>query len=631
MGKLKNIVKRYWKRLVSALLTGLVAGFLIQAFIDSGHFESFVYNLRGPIPGRINNNISVVALDPAILNERYNPKTGKIDREVYRQLISRIAAEKPRVIILDILLRSDDTAEDLALANELAAMGPVLLADRFKVENGKVEFLLSGKSELAESPKTGYVNLPVEPGRVVRAIMSTLDIDRAGWSHVALTAGRMFLQTDDAVVTPTRIVLINRDLLKPRIDIPLRPDGHAHLHFRGTSHSVIKASTLLADTDPAMIKSFCSDKIVLIGATDERLGDLLLTPIHLRNPALPPLFGVEILATAVDNIISGDFLAEPSAMTRLGYMLLAALLAFLIMAWGTVARLLTGSVASLAILFAAISAFNKGVLLDPLPIMAAVMSPLFLPMIFGDALRRGQELFATAITLIKRNEIDAAITLLREVPAEAMAHTEVLEIINRLHQVGRSEDAIDLYERYLLAFPTDEAAPAKGQRAIEQAGALGAGLATDEANVAPEPVVHRDVFLSYRSVDHDLAFAIVRHLESKGLKCWIAPRNIIPGRSFPTEIMAGLDNTSMLVLLFTAPENLSRHILSEVSRAFDLGRPIIVFKTCRALPDKTFSYFLGLAHWLDTTAGTPEQSFDELEKAVRIHIADQQTKVEKSD
>jgi hypothetical protein len=38
-----------------------------------------------------------------------------------------------------------------------------------------------------------------------------------------------------------------------------------------------------------------------------------------------------------------------------------------------------------------------------------------------------------------------------------------------------------------------------------------------------------EVFVSYASQDTAIANAIVAALERHGVKCWIAPRNVIPG------------------------------------------------------------------------------------------------------
>jgi hypothetical protein len=48
------------------------------------------------------------------------------------------------------------------------------------------------------------------------------------------------------------------------------------------------------------------------------------------------------------------------------------------------------------------------------------------------------------------------------------------------------------------------------------------------------------VFISHSSKDQATADAICKHLESAGIKCWIAPRDIEVGSDWTKGIMRGL-------------------------------------------------------------------------------------------
>lgn len=41
--------------------------------------------------------------------------------------------------------------------------------------------------------------------------------------------------------------------------------------------------------------------------------------------------------------------------------------------------------------------------------------------------------------------------------------------------------------------------------------------------------VNHDVFISYASSDKPVADAVCAALEQRGIRCWIAPRDILPG------------------------------------------------------------------------------------------------------
>ena len=49
-----------------------------------------------------------------------------------------------------------------------------------------------------------------------------------------------------------------------------------------------------------------------------------------------------------------------------------------------------------------------------------------------------------------------------------------------------------------------------------------------------------DVFISYSTKNTENAEAVCERLESNGIECWIAPRNIKTGTNYAKEIMDGL-------------------------------------------------------------------------------------------
>ena len=62
-------------------------------------------------------------------------------------------------------------------------------------------------------------------------------------------------------------------------------------------------------------------------------------------------------------------------------------------------------------------------------------------------------------------------------------------------------------------------------------------------------MVH-DIFISYSTKDKQTADAICHVLEQNNLKCWIAPRNIVSGKNYAKEIMDGLKEAKVVVLVY---------------------------------------------------------------------------------
>jgi TIR domain len=81
------------------------------------------------------------------------------------------------------------------------------------------------------------------------------------------------------------------------------------------------------------------------------------------------------------------------------------------------------------------------------------------------------------------------------------------------------------------------------------------------------------VFISHSSKDRATADAICAHLESAGIKCWIAPRDIEPGATWTKGIMQGLEACRVLILVFSEHANDSDHVEREVAKAFSSGSP----------------------------------------------------------
>src|SRR5437764_506555 len=79
--------------------------------------------------------------------------------------------------------------------------------------------------------------------------------------------------------------------------------------------------------------------------------------------------------------------------------------------------------------------------------------------------------------------------------------------------------------------------------------------------IMPEPV--HFLFVSHVSEDRLAAMAIVGELESRGIPCWIAPRNIHPGRPFDDEIVEAIEKSRAILLIFSDLCNESEYIRRE--------------------------------------------------------------------
>ena len=107
------------------------------------------------------------------------------------------------------------------------------------------------------------------------------------------------------------------------------------------------------------------------------------------------------------------------------------------------------------------------------------------------------------------------------------------------------------------------------------------------------------VFISHSSEDKTIADTICQRLESDGIKCWIAPRDIEPGSDWTKAIMQGIESSRVLILVFSKHANDSDHVYREVAKAFSSRLAVVPFRIEAILPTSGLSYYLNTVHWLD--------------------------------
>jgi hypothetical protein len=125
-----------------------------------------------------------------------------------------------------------------------------------------------------------------------------------------------------------------------------------------------------------------------------------------------------------------------------------------------------------------------------------------------------------------------------------------------------------------------------------------------------------DVFISYSNNDKPIADATCAALEAAHVRCWIAPRDILPGADWSASIIEALDQCRAMVLIFSASANDSLQIRNEVARAVHRGVPVIPVRIENIPPTKSLAYFIGAVHWLDALTPPIENHLKRLADSV---------------
>lgn len=133
----------------------------------------------------------------------------------------------------------------------------------------------------------------------------------------------------------------------------------------------------------------------------------------------------------------------------------------------------------------------------------------------------------------------------------------------------------------------------------------------------PEEPPQFSAFISYASADHVKAEEICSSLETRGLVCWIAPRDIRPGHEYGDEIIRGIQQSRCLVLVLSEAANESPFVRREVERAVSKRKPVFPIRIEEILPSPSLELFVSATHWIDAWSGRLVDHMDRLARHLR--------------
>jgi hypothetical protein len=130
-----------------------------------------------------------------------------------------------------------------------------------------------------------------------------------------------------------------------------------------------------------------------------------------------------------------------------------------------------------------------------------------------------------------------------------------------------------------------------------------------------------DVFISYASKDKPTADAVCAKLEARGIRCWIAPRDIMYGADWGEAIVDAISESRVMVLVFSSNANQSPHIKREVDRAVTKGVTIMPIRIEDVVPARALEYYISPVHWLDALTPPLEIHLKSLADKVEVLLA----------
>jgi hypothetical protein len=123
------------------------------------------------------------------------------------------------------------------------------------------------------------------------------------------------------------------------------------------------------------------------------------------------------------------------------------------------------------------------------------------------------------------------------------------------------------------------------------------------------------LFVSHVREDEAAASEVVDELERRGIRCWIAPRDVNPGQPFDDEIVAAIEASRAVLLIFSDRCNDSQYIRREVTVAGESQKVIIPFRIEDAQPRRGLRVRLPDLHWVDAFVSR-ERAIDQVVRTI---------------
>lgn len=323
---------------------------------------------RQPAPA----DVAIVAIDDASI-----AAIGRWPwpRSVHATLLERLAAAKPKALLLDIMLSEADPEprQDELLASALARAAPVALPVAWQRGRDGLVSALEPHGALREAARLGTAEASVDPDGVLRH--GYLQAGPAGaarrYPHLALAlleAGGERAAPGLALQHAPPPAQQPAPATGDVVGDAWQRDGQLLIRYVGPPGSFERLSYVDVLSGRVAAERL-RGRYLLIGMTAQGLGDTLATPVNASAQAMP---GVEVLANLLQTLRRGNAPSEPSPLS----LALASALAVagLVFALGTVGQRLALPLALTAVPAALLASFvgvRAGLFVSAVPFVLA--------------------------------------------------------------------------------------------------------------------------------------------------------------------------------------------------------------------------------------------------------------------
>lgn len=116
-----------------------------------------------------------------------------------------------------------------------------------------------------------------------------------------------------------------------------------------------------------------------------------------------------------------------------------------------------------------------------------------------------------------------------------------------------------------------------------------------------------DVFISYSSKDQKIVEALSAYFKQHNIRCFVAYRDIPKGVVWAKAIIDALEESHMMVVVFSDNFNKSDQVDREIELASEDKKPILTFKISNTAFSGAKKYYLKNLNWIDAFPNPREQ------------------------
>ena len=136
--------------------------------------------------------------------------------------------------------------------------------------------------------------------------------------------------------------------------------------------------------------------------------------------------------------------------------------------------------------------------------------------------------------------------------------------------------------------------------------------------MSENPGPTHDVYLSYAPQDKTRADAACAMLERQRIRCWVASRDIAPGDERNAAIMKAINQSQIMVVIFSTHANASGQVHREVERACNRGMTVLPIRIEDVEPEGAMKFSLHNKHWLDACTPPFKRHLEKIAQTVKV-------------